>query len=313
MISFIVIGKNEGWKLSKSIQSIFDSVKVSAIELYEIIYVDSNSNDDSISRAKKFKDVKVLRLSGTCNAGIARNVGAKLAKGKTLVFMDGDMQLIPTFISKIFSDSKGLINGFISSNWINYLYDKRDVLLNKEVFLNITSDRYESTTGGFIIIDRNIWDKTGGFDERLIVNEDIDFGIRLDKMGVKLLRKKDIGFIHHTIAYLNKDRMWTELRLVGRFFSKSLLYKKHFFHLDTCKRFLRNEYSLFILVFLLISLVILPYRFTIYLIFIYVSVLLIRSKFNINSLIYYLTRDVLVFVGFFLHQPKRALYQVESI
>ena len=54
MISFIIIGKNEGWRLEKCLQSIVSIVKQDKIVDYEIIYVDSRSTDDSIELAKQY-------------------------------------------------------------------------------------------------------------------------------------------------------------------------------------------------------------------------------------------------------------------
>ena len=52
MISFIVIGRNEGWKLTKCFESIYDTINYNKLINYEIIYVDSASTDDSIDRQK---------------------------------------------------------------------------------------------------------------------------------------------------------------------------------------------------------------------------------------------------------------------
>jgi len=48
MIGFIIIGKNEGPKLVKCINSIKRTIDHNGIGEYEIIYVDSNSTDNSI-------------------------------------------------------------------------------------------------------------------------------------------------------------------------------------------------------------------------------------------------------------------------
>ena len=78
-ISFIVIGRNEGWKLDKCLQSIVDTIEFNQYKNYEIIYVDSNSTDDSIERAKKYDKIKIFKLTCDANPAIARNVGAKEA------------------------------------------------------------------------------------------------------------------------------------------------------------------------------------------------------------------------------------------
>ena len=77
MISFIVIGKNEGWKLKLCFDSIQKVVLLDQIKNYEVIYVDSRSSDDSIALAKTYPKTRVFLVTGECNAGVGRNIGAK--------------------------------------------------------------------------------------------------------------------------------------------------------------------------------------------------------------------------------------------
>jgi len=51
-LSFIIIGKNEGWKLSLCFDSVNRCIENNSILNYEIIYVDSQSADNSIEIAK---------------------------------------------------------------------------------------------------------------------------------------------------------------------------------------------------------------------------------------------------------------------
>ena len=85
MISFIVIGKNEGWKISKCLDSIFQCIEANSIVNYEVLFIDSNSTDDSQERALKFDKVKVYNLTADCNAAIDRNVGYTNSKGQVLL------------------------------------------------------------------------------------------------------------------------------------------------------------------------------------------------------------------------------------
>ena len=77
MISFIVIGKNEGLRLKKCFESIHKAIDYDSIKNYEIIYVDSKSIDNSLALAKTFSDIKVFLITGENNAAIARNIGQK--------------------------------------------------------------------------------------------------------------------------------------------------------------------------------------------------------------------------------------------
>jgi glycosyltransferase involved in cell wall biosynthesis len=107
MISFIVC-----------IQSILRTVASNAIQNHEIIYVDSDSSDNSIEEVKQFENVKIIKLTGEVNAAIARNIGASEAKGEVLFFIDGDMEIKESFLSLIYSVEDGLYRDFVSGNWM---------------------------------------------------------------------------------------------------------------------------------------------------------------------------------------------------
>ena len=85
-ISFIIIGRNEGWKLTNCLKSVFNTITYNKLDNYEIIYVDSKSTDNSIESVKQFKNVKIFQLTIDYNAAIARNVGANKSKGQVLFF-----------------------------------------------------------------------------------------------------------------------------------------------------------------------------------------------------------------------------------
>jgi len=122
MISYIIIGRNEGWKLTKCLKSVFDTIEYNKLRDAEVIYVDSKSTDDSIERAKTFAKVKIFRITGVCNAAIARNIGAKEAKGNILFFIDGDMEIDKNFIKQAIVNNQ-LKHDCVTGHLDDYLYD----------------------------------------------------------------------------------------------------------------------------------------------------------------------------------------------
>ncbi len=186
MISFIVIGKNEGWRITKCLKSIFKCIEENSLKEFEIIYVDSNSTDDSREDAQKFKGVKVLNLIADCNAAIARNVGIKYSSGDTLFFIDGDMEIQSEFLGQVYHPAKGLSREFISGNWMNYNYDENDILIGKDLFLKLDNDIIQSTTGGLFLIKRSTWEGIGGMRNMFKKSQDIDLGLRLSQKKIFL-------------------------------------------------------------------------------------------------------------------------------
>src|SRR5579872_3585286 len=85
-VSFVVIGRNEGARLAKCLESIR---KVKGIRTEEIIYVDSASTDGSPELASRCgADVIVVR-SERPTAALGRNAGWRKAKSDLVLFLDG--------------------------------------------------------------------------------------------------------------------------------------------------------------------------------------------------------------------------------
>src|SRR5689334_15768238 len=63
---------------------------------YEIILVDNNSEDDTISAVKKQFPSEVLIIENKKNLGFSKgnNVGSKSANGEYLLFLNSDTQLL---------------------------------------------------------------------------------------------------------------------------------------------------------------------------------------------------------------------------
>lgn len=304
MLSFIVIGHNEGWKISECISGIIATVKHSDLSEYEIIYVDSNSSDDSIARAKTFNEVIIIKLIADYNPAIARNVGFSKSCGNVLFFVDGDMILQPEFLEKVYSKEKGLIADFVSGNWINHFYNTDGILIDNAIFKSLSKDSIEKVTGGLFLINRSVYEIVGGMDPRFRKSQDIDLGLRLARKGIYLLRKKDIAAIHNTVSYTHKSRTWKEMW--KHMYGRSFLYRKHILNPVIYSRFIRNEYSLLLLI-ICSCIFTLTNNYSLF--WLYIVVILLRShitrKLNLNLIAFLISRDILVFFGFFFFYPKR--------
>lgn len=251
MISFIIIGRNEGWKLTKCFHGVLNTIKTNELGKYEIIYVDSNSSDDSIERAKQFSEINTYRLTTVYNAAIARNLGATKAKGDTFFFIDGDMEILPEFLPLIYNEEKGLKHPFVSGQLKNFNYDKNETLINTNLLYKgvLKKDKFYFTTGGIFLIESNIWNVVNGLDIRFKTGEDSDLGLRLAKKGIKILRKKEIVANHHTVSYRHHSRIWKTIFSGDFKYSNSFLFRKHLFNNFVYPKMFRNYYTLFSLIF----------------------------------------------------------------
>lgn len=255
MISFILIGRNEGERLIRSINSVYKFVKEENINNYEIIYVDSKSSDESINNAMALGVNKIFLIEGICNAAIGRNIGAKESQGDILFFLDGDMELIPGFFSSIVDMDGNMKYPFVSGIENDILYDnewnhvtnrcRRKFIPNK--------DTYEKTTGGLFCITKHLWQEVGGMDNRFFRCQDLDLGIRLYRKGFPLCRKPQIWVNHHTRFYAVRQDLGKTIKY------NALLIRKHLFEPKVQLNLLISTYSYWILIGCLIAMFFIPF------------------------------------------------------
>lgn len=301
-ISFIIIGKNEGWKLTKCLYSVFNTIEKNKLQEFEIIYVDSNSSDDSIYRAKEFGGILIYKLIGDSNPAIARNLGAAKSKSDVLFFIDGDMEIIPEFLPKVYSEPCGLLYKYVSGNFINYYYNQNWEFVRKDYYKKNKKDIFEFEVGGLFLIEKELWLKVGGMRNIFKKSQDIDLSLRLAKKGVKLLRKYELAAIHHTIPYLEKNRKWEDLFNGVHLYARSLLYRYNLGNIYMIKRLFRNDYTIVILISAIVSAI---FFNKLYLVSVYFIILIIKSKISIMDYLYFFLRDTTALIGFFTFYPNK--------
>ncbi|HAF30853.1 MAG TPA: hypothetical protein DCG75_17575 [Bacteroidales bacterium] len=319
MLSFIIIGRNEGWKLTKCIESVLKSINQNSITDFEMIYIDSKSTDDSIERIKKFDSVKSFQITGEFNAAIARNIGVNESTGEILVFLDGDMELVPEFLAESFLLIKNNIN-YISGQIENYYYDKDWNFIKSEGLLKSNKlETYDITNGGAFIITKDLWLSVHGMKSKYDRSQDIDLAYRLVKKGYKIYRSSKTMVKHHTIQYNFNPGIKTELLNFRQLLFRGLLIRDHLFNFKILKRNLRINYTVFLL---LASIIFVFIYLQAYVFIPYVIILGIRSASNfktfknvinvhfIDLLMKYLFRDITAILGllFFFPGNKKIMY-----
>ncbi|BAQ66471.1 glycosyltransferase family 2 protein [Geminocystis sp. NIES-3709] len=178
------------------------SVKKFAPPDTEIIIVADGDTDGSRKLAQEFTSKIIIndRPLGPANA---RNLGAKIAKGDLLFFLDADVsineQTIPN-IQQFFATNPNKI-ALIGS------YDDQPGANNflsqyKNLFHHYTHQQGKENASTFWgacgVIKRDIFEKIGGFNEsyKLPSVEDIELGYRLINAGYKINLVKDIQVKH---------------------------------------------------------------------------------------------------------------------
>lgn len=260
MLSFIVIGKNEGWRLQKCLQSVRNVVQCDHIADWELIYVDSQSSDSSIEYAKQ-AGALVFLITGVCNAAIARNIGAKEAKGDILFFIDGDMEILPGFLPCVLEDEKTLRYPFVSGIFNDIQHDKDWNYVSttrRHALKEGDPDAVEITTGGLFLITHDLWNRVGGMDVRFRRSQDYDLGLRLAGQGVPLHRKSVVLANHYMQQYAIRQDYIPNVKYTA------LLLRKHW-RGTYLRIFVRQQYTTIILLLAVLLSFITPYFLLLYL------------------------------------------------
>lgn len=227
--SFIVIGRNQLATIGPCLDSVFAAARNKGFTSFEVIYVDSKSTDGSAEwvRERYTDAVRLVHLCGEMNAGIARNVGAALASGEILFFIDGDMEIEAGFLGEALDVRQRLVHPVITGQLPERLYD------SKGQFLGDAPDRYRVLArgfgvelGGVFLIDSALFASVGGFCPELRVTEDLDLGLRLASRGVRVLRIPHPIATHHTVEYFDLARLASMFR-DGSLFYPGALFRRH--------------------------------------------------------------------------------------
>jgi glycosyltransferase involved in cell wall biosynthesis len=180
LISFIIPTLNE----EKWIEDTLKSIKRQTYKNYEIIIVDSHSQDNTLKIAGKYTN-KIIECDRK-GPGFARNRGVEIAKGEILVFLDADTLLESRFVEKInhifLADSIVVcgpeiktFDGNILHNFLLKLYYITQNLLKKIDMTIIPTICLACKKEEFF--------KLGGFNENFVNCEDLDLSFRLGRAG----------------------------------------------------------------------------------------------------------------------------------
>lgn len=194
----------------------------------EIIVVDNNSQDSSADAIKKeFSNNNYLRLvENKGNLGFAKgcNLGAKTAKGKYVLFLNSDTEILDKgFLGMVkFLDENpkvAILGGKLensdgstqpSAGKFYNLFNLLIMLLGMERigFLRSSPDKIEKVdwvSGACMIIRRDVFKKLSGFDSKLFMYvEDMEICFRAQKLGYSTYFYPNVGLKHKSLASSNR-------------------------------------------------------------------------------------------------------------
>jgi len=200
-------------------------------EFYEVIVVVDKSEEIKkylIDIKRKHKLVKIIyskKRRGRCKA---KNLGARIARGDILLFLDDDVKRLDKNYFKIIKEDlrspivgavsgreikrkkKSMIKKFVSS-YVGIITSLGEVISNFDIYLK-EPKIVNALPGCNFAVKREVFKLAGGFDESYDIGtayrEETDLQLRITKLGYKLIFDPRIYVVHEEKESLATFKKW---------------------------------------------------------------------------------------------------------
>ncbi|MBI2613604.1 MAG: glycosyltransferase family 2 protein [Candidatus Levybacteria bacterium] len=218
----------------------------------EIIVVDNNSSDGSTSQISNLKSQisNLTLIQSKKNLGFAKgcNLGAKNAKGKYILFLNSDTQVLDKgFLSMVEFLNKNpkvaILGGRLQNNdgsvqpscgKFYTLFNLFIMLLGLERFGLLRSSpskiqKVDWVSGACMMVKSGVFEKLQGFDEELFMYvEDMEICYRAKKLGLAAYFYPDVRLTHKSLGSSNRTFAIINIyKGILRFYSKHKTYPEY--------------------------------------------------------------------------------------
>jgi len=216
LVSVVVIGRNEGDRLRRCLQSVLDMEK-SGFDT-EVIYVDSGSIDGSVELAQSMGARTITLQPERPSAALGRNAGWRAASGSIVLFLDGDTILHPQFVA-------GSLPEFAKPEIAVVWGHRRELYPERSIYIRTLDLDWIYLAGptlycgGDALFLRDVLARVNGFDETLIAGEEPELCRRIAALGYSILHV-DRPMTGHDLAIYRWHQYWKRSTRAGHAFAE---------------------------------------------------------------------------------------------
>jgi glycosyltransferase involved in cell wall biosynthesis len=208
LVSIIIPCYNAGAYIGDTLRSIIDQT----YQNIEIIVIDDGSTDDSVERIQEINDKRIHILhQPNRGQGAASNTGFQLSRGEYIKFFDADDIMCQEHVELQVRKLNGRKDAIASSEWYRFFNDDLStaVYATETVWQDLKpmdwlkrslTQQYDMMAAWLWLIPRELLQQAGGWDERLSLNNDFEFSVRL------LLRCNEVLFTRGAKVYYRSGR-----------------------------------------------------------------------------------------------------------
>lgn len=208
IVSVIVPLRNEEKYIDKCIQSIFNQDY--ALKNIEVIFVDGLSQDKTQEIILSYNKIypQIIKLLKNENKTVphAMNIGIKNSIGKYIMRLDAHSEYPNDYISKCISTIEKYdvdnVGGLVITKGSGFIGDIFSKVLSSKFGVGNSGFRTNSSSGyvdtvPFGTFRREVFEKYGFYDERLIRNQDYELNYRIRKNGGSIYLNSDIKLTYY--------------------------------------------------------------------------------------------------------------------
>lgn len=180
--SFVIPAYNESTRIGRALDAIHRAIAAAPLppERFEILVVD-NASEDNTAEIAKSKGARVVPLQDR-HISKARNFGGRNARGQYLVFVDADVEVDEGFVVELI---RGAARYQIDTAGARlHINDDGGASASRlgNVMMGILRDWFGASFSLFIM-RREVFERHGGFDERVYAYEDVHWLIKVKCLG----------------------------------------------------------------------------------------------------------------------------------